>query len=123
MGVAGMGVALTSLVTPSVLITAGAIVLVAFTDRYDKLGDRLKSGETGVTRLKLRVLRVSIIAVLIGLCSLALSVVALTLAVVLRSGALTYLTVALVLLGAERYHRQSRQRRHRPSASPGLVNP
>lgn len=54
MGVAGMGVALTSLVTPSVLITAGAIVLVAFTDRYDRLGDRLKSGETGITRLKLR---------------------------------------------------------------------
>lgn len=49
-----MGVALTSLVTPSVLITAGAIVLVAFTDRYDRLGDRLKSGETGITRLKLR---------------------------------------------------------------------
>lgn len=56
----------------------------------------------------------SIIAVLIGLCSLALSEVALTLtlavvldsgpltylAVVLDSGALTYLMVALVLLGA-----------------------
>jgi uncharacterized membrane protein YidH (DUF202 family) len=95
-----MGVVLSGLVTPSVLITAGAIVLNAFTERYDKLWDGLKSGDPGVTRPHLQRMRVSILAVLVGLCSLALSVVALTLAEVFGSGGLGYLAVALVLMGA-----------------------
>jgi hypothetical protein len=44
---------------------------------------------------------VSIVAVLIGLVSLAMSVIAVTLAVVLDSKALANLAVALVLLGAQ----------------------
>jgi hypothetical protein len=96
--VAVAGDALTSLVTPSVLITAGAIVLNAFTDRYDKLGDRLKSGEN--VKPELALLRVSIFSVLVGLVSLAASVIATTLTVLLHSESLTYLAVALVLLGA-----------------------
>jgi len=95
-----MGVVLSGLVTPSVLITAGAIVLNAFTERYDKLWDGLKSGDAGVTRPHLRRLRASILAVLVGLCSLAMSVIALTLGEVINSRALAYLAVALVLLGA-----------------------
>ena len=95
-----MGIVLSGLVTPSVLITAGAIVLNAFTERYDKLWEGRRTGDAEVSRLHLRLLRVSIFAVLIGLCSLALSVIALTLAEVLSSKGLGYVAVALVLLGA-----------------------
>src|SRR5215472_5206306 len=96
-----MGVVLAGLVTPSVLITAGAIVLNAFTERYDELWQgRKESGDAEMSRLHLRRLRLSILAVLVGLCSLALSVIALTLAEVLDSQALAYLAVAFVLLGA-----------------------